>query len=169
MENRNQKTKRALLCGVLIVAMISCHNGTGMNNNNAVEQTTDTAKSISIISGTHCFAFTNNNDSIFLTVTIKGKLATGNLIYALREKDRTRGTIKGQFYGDTLLADYFFISEGKQSIRQVIFLRKGNIFQEGYGSMKVENGKLVFTHISDISFTGNVVLLPVDCKSFEKK
>ncbi len=169
MENRNQKTKTTLLCGVLIVAMISCHNGTGINNNNPVEQTTDTAKSISIISGTHSFAFTNNNDSIFLTVTIKGKLATGNLIYALREKDRNRGTIKGQFYGDTLLADYSFISEGKQSIRQVAFLRKGNIFQEGFGSMKEENGKLIFTDLSEVSFTGNVVLLPVDCNSFDKK
>ncbi len=170
MVNRSQITGKIKLYAAIIAVMMSCQNRIQMNSNNdSLQQATDTAKSIIINSGTHCFAYTSNGDFTLLSLTIKGKSATGKLTYSLHEKDKNEGTIQGRFYGDTLLADYSFTSEGSRSIRQVIFLRKGNVFQEGYGSMKEENGKFLFTHISEVSFTGNVVLLPVDCSAFHKK
>lgn len=170
MENHNQNTKLTKWLAATIVVMMSCQNGANLNSNNdSLQQATDTAKSITINSGTHCFAYLNNNDSVLLSLTINGKWATGKLLYALYEKDKNEGSIKGQFYGDTLLADYTFFSEGVRSVRQVVFLRKGNVFQEGYGSMKENNGRLLFSHLSEIYFTGNVLLLPVDCKRFDKK
>ena len=139
------------------------------NSNDSVQQATDTAKSITIINGTHCFSYFDNKDSIVLSLTINGKSVTGRLLYSLHEKDINEGTIKGRFFGDTLLADYSFASEGVQSVRQVAFLRKGNVFQEGYGSTIEKNGRLLFANLSQVSFSGNNILLPVNCKSFSKK
>lgn len=63
-------------------------------------------------------------DSIFLQLHIDNNIVNGDLEYKRFEKDRNKGTIKGMFRGDTLFADYTFMSEGVMSVREVMFLKK---------------------------------------------
>lgn len=170
MENHNRKIKQTWLCATALFLIMSCHNQTENSNINAtIQQAGDTAKVISISNGKHCFAYTENNDSVFLFLIIQKNSAKGKLIYHLNEKDKNTGTINGRFRGDTLFASYSFLSEGQQSVRQVIFLKKGNVFQEGNGSMREVNGEIVFSNPKEVSFTGNIILFPVDCNGFGEK
>ena len=68
-------------------------------------------------------------------------------------------------YGDTLLAEYIFKSEGITSIREVAFLKQDDSFVEGYGDVEEQYGKMVFKNRSALSFTGKV-LHKVDCNGF---
>ncbi len=65
--------------------------------------------------------------------------------------------------GDTLLADYTFMSEGKQSVRQVVFLIKDTAAIEGYGDVEERNNKMVFKNISQIPFEKGQRLHKVPC------
>ncbi|MBK6634882.1 MAG: hypothetical protein IPH68_02200 [Chitinophagaceae bacterium] len=57
--------------------------------------------------------------------------------------------------GNILVADYTFMSEGIQSIRQVAFKMEGNSFVEGYGDFK---------NIDSLDFNTSVKLAEVLCQ-----
>ncbi len=73
-----------------------------------------------------------------------GNLVTGELVYDYFEKDKNTGTIKGEMKGDTLFAEYIFMSEGINSVREVAFLQKGDDLIEGYGDVEEQTAKIVF-------------------------
>ena len=110
-----------------------------------------------------CYAYEKNNDRVYLHLEDSAGLITGNLSYNFYEKDSNKGFINGEMKGDTLLADYTFMSEGIESVRQVAFLKKGNNMVEGYAAAEEKNGKTVFKKLDSLKF-GNLLLSPVDCK-----
>ncbi len=117
------------------------------------EQQTDTPQD-------HCYQYVSPEDSIHLSMRTKGDSITGSLSIYPREKDRNTGTFKGAFRGDTLLADYTFMSEGVISVRQVIFLRKEDMLLEGYGETD-SLGR--FTDLNAIRFIPETPLKITDC------
>lgn len=84
----------------------------------------------------NCYRYIKGRDTVFLKVERFPNVVTGRLIYALYEKDRNTGDIEGKMMGDTLVADYHFMSEGTMSNRQVVFLIQGETATEGYGDLK---------------------------------
>jgi len=152
-----------LLTGVLILS--SC------NNESKKEAPTDTVSSdtskheeIKVqIPDAACYSNTRGKDSIFLKTEIFPNVVTGTLSYKFYEKDSNKGEMDGKLNGDTLLADYKFMSEGKQSIRQVAFLISGNTATEGYGEMEEKGGKMVFKNIHTIDFKNGIKLQRVPC------
>jgi hypothetical protein len=105
-----------------------------------------------------CYAYISGKDSILLSVRQHEGKVSGELVYAIYEKDRNTGSISGKMSGDTLYAEYNFISEGSPSIREVVFLKKADTFTEGYGTPEEKNGKTIFADKTAISF-GNIKLL----------
>jgi hypothetical protein len=138
------------------------------NNSNNNEETNDTIKDYD--TGTYnpaesissCYESINSKDTVFLSIFDKSKIITGSLNYNYYEKDKNSGTLRGNMYGDTLLAEYIFKTEGIISIRQVAFLKQGDSFIEGYGDVEEQYGKIVFKNRSALGFTGKV-LHKVDC------
>jgi hypothetical protein len=100
---------------------------------------------------------------VFLSIFSQSKVITGSLVYNYYEKDKNSGTIKGNMYGDTLIADYIFNSEGITSTREVAFLKQQSAFIEGYGDMQEEGDKMVFKNRSNLSFSGKPLRM-VNCK-----
>ncbi|MBC7747549.1 MAG: hypothetical protein H7Z76_03040 [Methylotenera sp.] len=102
-------------------------------------------------------------DTIVINLTIKGnQILSGKLIYNFYEKDKNEGTLIGELKGDTLLADYTFMSEGISSVRQVVFLKKGNTYIEGYGDVVEEaSGKVIFKDRKQLKFDGKSILYRV--------
>ena len=98
-----------------------------------------------------------------MEIVIAGNLVTGNLTYKLFQKDKNEGTLQGTIKGDTLIADYKFMSEGTESVREVAFLKKGNDFIEGYGAAEEKNGGMIFKNANTINYSSNVILKPVEC------
>lgn len=145
------------LLGIIVIGIFSCNNqqaGENKNENQVPVTETETAA---------CYAYINNKDTVLLHVYVKDKVATGELTYNFYEKDKNTGTIQGELKGDTLIADYSFVSEGVSSVREVVFLKKGNELVEGYGDADQVDNKLVFKNRSTLNFSG-ITLNPTDCE-----
>lgn len=112
-----------------------------------------------------CYSAIIKKDTISLKLTVKdSSLEEGQLHYNFFEKDKNHGTLAGTFKGDTLFADYTFMSEGKESVREVVFLKKGNIFIEGYGDVEEKGNKTVFKDKKKLFFDSKIVLSKSDCE-----
>jgi hypothetical protein len=117
--------------------------------------------------GSSCYRYVSGKDSVLLHLKVAGSAITGNLNYHYDQKDQNAGTLNGQLKGDTLLATYTFMSEGKESQREVAFLKKGEEWIEGYGAIKQDNGKAVFVSTSALDFTAAKPLTRTDCREDE--
>ncbi len=153
-----------LLLSLAAIATASCNN----NPRRSIEVTNmkDTSKRIEnkiMIPVSSCYSTATSKDTVHLKVEVFEHVVTGSLLFKLYEKDSNKGDFEGQLHGDTLLADYKFMSEGTQSTRQVIFLIKDSVAMEGYGNMEEKNGKMVFKNKNDITFGKGLVLKKVLC------
>ena len=64
-----------------------------------------------------CYQYTKDSSTIKLNVIINQNMVTGNLLYDYHQKDRSTGKITGELKADILFADYIFISEDVESVR----------------------------------------------------
>jgi hypothetical protein len=113
-----------------------------------------------------CYLGVMKNDTFLLSFETKGTdVPSGKLTYNFFEKDKSDGTITGTIKGDTLFANYIFVSEGKNSEREVVFLKNGNIMIEGYGDVVDDNkGKVIFKDKTKLYFDSKNILTKTDCK-----
>ena len=135
-------------------ALAACQSAENKTTNS--EQSTSSTKQA-------CYSYTNNRDAATLMVMTSGHVVTGELSYKLFEKDSNNGTIKGEMRGDTLVADYTFNAEGKQSTRQVAFLKGDGKLIEGYGEVINQEDKVVFKSISTLKFGGAISFKEINC------
>lgn len=111
-----------------------------------------------------CYVYFSGNDKIVLQFTKSGERVNGALDYALAEKDANSGTFEGFMKGDTLLADYTFTSEGKNSVREIAFLYKDSQFLEGFGEVKVKEDTVRFADTGKLQFNTTMPLQKTECK-----
>jgi hypothetical protein len=140
-----------LLLTVVAVFIAACQNKTPEQKIDSLATAPDTTA-------------IKNKDTASLSFTKAGNAVTGQLDYNYFEKDKNSGTIAGVIKGDTILADYTFNAEGTSSVREVIFIKKGDQLAEGYGPMEEKGGKTVFTDKSQLKFGDYVILSPIECK-----
>lgn len=110
-----------------------------------------------------CYAYIHNSDSILLNIKVDDNIVTGNLTYNFFEKDDNEGSINGEMHGDTIFAVYKFQSEGKESEREIAFLKREDTFVEGFGEVIYENEKMLFKNKSLLNFESNLVLEETPC------
>jgi hypothetical protein len=115
--------------------------------------------------GTKCYRYTDGKDSILLSFQEDNSLILGELEYKLYEKDKNSGGIRGVVIGDTIFAEYNFFSEGKESTREVSFLKKDSVLMEGYGETSIINGRQVFSDKKKIQYDSKIYLSEVDCNN----
>lgn len=116
-----------------------------------------------------CYASLSSSDSIWLKVEVFPNVVTGVLKYNISGKDKNIGTFDGKLYGDTLIADYSFSSEGKLSIRQIAFLINDSSAVEGYGDIQEQNGKVIFNSVSAIDFSKGLKLQKISCADHDEQ
>ncbi|HLP20142.1 MAG TPA: hypothetical protein VK174_07575 [Chitinophagales bacterium] len=153
------------ILSILTVAVLlsACNNKPqAVEETEAVNMDTTTVTT-AVTNSINCYAFTSKGLTVNMYIEQYGEEVTGRLTYDFAEKDDNEGLLKGRFYGDTLIADYAFKSEGTTSIREVAFIKKGNQLTEGYGDVAEKDGKMVFKNRSSLSFTGTA-LNEVPCK-----
>jgi hypothetical protein len=159
--------KHSFLCLIVFTAItvtVSC--------NNEPEKTgeptpiTDTAKpgeNKVMVPVSDCYSFIKHKDTVLLKMDKFPNVVTGILSYHFHEKDSNNGDIDGALHGDTLIADYKFMSEGKPSVRQVAFLLQENSATEGYGPQEEKEGKMVFKNLNEIDFKMGIKLKKIQC------
>lgn len=149
-----------------IVFSAACNNdpkktatGTEVANDRAVTGSVATAGET-----LECYVNTSSKDSVMLHLTFTRNTVSGSMHYHILGKDKNQGTLQGVLKGDTIFADYAFSSEGKESVRQVAYLKKDNSLLEGYGNVEEKGGRMVFTNTGALNFGKGVVLQKTDCK-----
>lgn len=152
---------------LVTVALFACNNNNNdkeADNKNSVSetQTADTIKNAISIPGKLCFQRVLQSDTISIELFIKDTAVSGNLVYHFYEKDDNKGTFNGSIHGDVIKADYTYASEGKTSVREVMFKLKDSVLTEGFGVALVRDNKFVFKDTSQIQYTQ--VFKAVDCK-----
>lgn len=117
-----------------------------------------------VVSAKDCYLYVKGKDTVKMAlVTANGNNVSGDLVYNFYEKDKNSGTVSGMFKGDTLYADYTFQSEGMSSVRETVFIKKGNTLVEGFGEISEKDNKQVFKDKKALKFDGTIVLEKVDC------
>ncbi len=126
------------------------------------EQNVDAPKEI--VRSIDCFKYLHKKDTVYMKTITQDSVVTGTLTYSFDGKDKNTGEIEGRMVADILLLDYKFMSEGKESIREVAFKKVGDSYIEGYGESAEEDGKMVFKNIYDLDFSGKMSLDLVNCE-----
>ena len=147
-----------MACSVLL---LSCNK---KEESNGTEKEKIEAEAASDAAVNECYQFSKNNDTITLSVTRNGNVATGRLAYNFFEKDDSKGDFAGTFKGDTLVADFTFESEGTTSIREVVFLKSNDSYLPGYGDMEEHNNKQIVKNRKVLKFDDVAVLSKIKCK-----
>jgi len=145
---------------IIIIALITACNPQNENK----EQPGSQPPAPETPSPINCYSYTSAADTITLKVVHVGQSITGTLEYSLKEKDKNKGTIQGVMKDNILVADYTFMSEGVQSVRQVAFKLEGNSFIEGYGESFSENEKMKFRNVDSLTFSSSFKLTEVPCQ-----
>jgi hypothetical protein len=149
--------------------MLACNNETKQNAEVdspavAAEQSLAVPTPSAMESGTSCYAWIKNRDTVDMKLNVDGEEVTGQLNYRWYEKDKSLGTFSGEMNGDTLIAEYIFDSEGMRSVREIVFLKKDNKFYQGTGEMAEKGSKVMFLDKSKLDFSNDIVLDATDCK-----
>ena len=114
--------------------------------------------------GDQCYASRLNGNIVALSFNVNShQEVNGKLSYNLTGKDKNEGTLIGNMKGDTLIADYTFMSEGVSSVREVVFLQKDGTLIEGYGDVVDANDKVSFKDKTKLKFDAKNTLTKVDC------
>ena len=155
--------KKTIFCLLTCIAILfSCNNNNTQTNSNQAQDTNQT-KPVSGLTGEYCYSYIKDKDSVMLRIVVADSNVTGKLSYSFYEKDNNDGVINGKLKSDTLLADYTFMSEGKQSVRQVAFLLTDSSAKEGYGEQQEQNGKMIFVRPHRLSFNNSFILFKASC------
>lgn len=160
--------KRSIIIGLALCgSMLSCQNNAetldGHDNLNNETTQNSQAAADNQTERQNCYTYVKNKDTILLSTRESGSQVTGNLEYNLDEKDRNTGTVAGIVRGDTLLLNYTFQSEGRQSVRQLAFLKQGNELIEGYAEVEEKADTVVFKNPETLKFSKAMVLEKTGC------
>jgi hypothetical protein len=111
-----------------------------------------------------CYTMIISNDTAVMTVSQKGDSLTGSLIYNRKDKDDNTGTVYLLKTNDRAEGWYAYQSEGKTSVRQVVFKINENTLAEGYGDIKMNNDTAIFKYPHALNFEEKHRFNKVNCK-----
>jgi len=117
-----------------------------------------------------CYIGIDGKDTAYLNINMHSKgTVTGDLKINFSFNPDNDGTIEGKFIGDTLFADYTFITEinkDKQNKNPLAFLKTGDQLTLGFGVIETTLGKSYFVKDKPINFErGRFKFAPIDCKN----
>ena len=151
---------------IYCIVLVACNNSNSSATSNDSITTaipdvqTDTT---TVIVTPSCYAHQTSNNLVLLKLNMVSPTVSGELRYEIMGKDKNDGTITGTMRGDTLFADYTFMSEGKKSVRQVAFLRQGDAFIEGYAETQQKGDTVFFSKTDSLNFNGTMILQEIPC------
>lgn len=109
-----------------------------------------------------CYEYKTEENDVKMEVTkIEADAVTAKLYYSYAEKDKNVGTFSGNIHGDKLMGQYTFTSEGKESVRDVVFKIEKKQIVEGFGELNEAGTKLKDT--TNITYSSTTPWKKVSC------
>ena len=136
-----------------IIFFISCNdnnNEKAVTEQDSADSTPVVVKPASTLGG--CYLMVQQKDTAMLKFDMLDSTISGKLQYKRFEKDRNDGNVNGILRDNLIIADYTFQSEGRTSVRQVVFSIKADSLFEGYGEIRVVGDTARFVDINNLKF-----------------
>ncbi|MBK0382804.1 hypothetical protein I5M32_07510 [Pedobacter sp. SD-b] len=111
-----------------------------------------------------CYRAISNTDTATLSFDQKDAKVVGELAFNFKDKDDSKGTISGEFKGDTLFVDYTFKLKGADYKNPQVFLKRGDELVQGSGELEMYLGRTYFKKGAPINFENGFVFEPINCK-----
>jgi hypothetical protein len=141
------------------LTVLNCKNKEEKTENTNPQEITSEEKNSPVLEMGN-YLFEDGKNIITFVIKENGNGIEGFLTYELAEKDRNSGKFSGKFNEGILLGKYTFLSEGKESTREVAFKVDGNKLIEGYGELN-EDGT-TFKDVTNLNFTSKMPLTKID-------
>jgi hypothetical protein len=153
--------KRLLI--ISVVFFVACNSQTETKSENTAD-TLNNSVETSAPSINGCYMSILKQDTATLRINENAGLISGDLTYNRFEKDRNKGTFKGEIKDSLIIGDYTFQSEGNSSVRQVVFKISGANLIEGYGDINMNGDTATFKNISRLNYQNDQPFIKTDCK-----
>lgn len=145
---------RIILIGLLFV--VAC-NSPEPENNNAIVAKEDTITELRYVTeppliSSGCYGWAIAGDTATLQLSIAENRVTGNLIYDWSEKDRNSGSLQGVLQDSLIVANYTYQSEGRTSVREVVFKIKADSLVEGFGDVHTKGDVIEHKNKDQLQF-----------------
>lgn len=153
-----------------IVILLGCFLGACTGNSDEVTDEGHEVQDKIVIDSTSslagCYTAVMNRDTSELVLQHLGgtESVSGELNIINFEKDRNNGTINGEIKDDLIVGWYKFFSEGKSSIRQIVFKIEGDKLLEGYGDTEMRGDTVLFKSIVALNYLTDKPFVKRDCE-----
>lgn len=153
-----------------LVILLGCFLGACAGNTEEVTNEGQEVQDIRIIDSTSslagCYTAVLDRDTSELVLQHLGGAisVSGELEIANFEKDKNKGTINGEVKDDLIVGWYKFFSEGKSSIRQIVFKIEGDTLLEGYGDTTMSGDTILFKSITALNYLKDKRFVKRDCE-----
>lgn len=153
--------KNLMILAILAFSLFSCKNepkNVETTNENPVEVVAEnTMQALEL----GCYAYNKDGNETVFEITGLENGVTGKLRNTMSGKDSNSGTFSGNLDGDKLIGTYTFMSEGKESKREVAYIVKDNILTEGYGALNADG--TAFADKTKINYISTMPLAKTEC------
>lgn len=145
---------RIILIALLFV--VAC-NSPEPANTDAVAAKEDTITELRYVAKTPlvssgCYGWAIAGDTATLQLSITENRVTGSLIYDWSEKDRNSGSLQGVLQDSLIVANYTYESEGRTSVREVVFKIKADSLIEGFGDVNTKGDVIEYKDKDQLQF-----------------
>ena len=153
------------------LVLCACFFTACTSNNNT--ETTDAGKKVqdirvidstSSLAGCYTAILNKDTSELVLQHLAGATSVSGELEIANFEKDKNNGTINGEVKDDLIVGWYKFFSEGKSSVRQIVFKIEGNSLLEGYGDITMSGDTALFKSIVSLNYLKDKPFVKRDCE-----
>ncbi len=153
-----------------LVILFGCFLGACAGNTEEVTDEGQEVQDIRVIDSTSslagCYTAILDKDTSELVlqhlggaISVSGELQITNF-----EKDKNTGTLNGEIKDDLIVGWYKFFSEGKSSVRQIVFKIDGDNLLEGYGDITMSGDTVLFSNIVALNYLKDKPFVKRDCE-----
>ena len=111
-----------------------------------------------------CYEMVISGDTAFMKLEQNNDLLKGTLVYKRKDKDSNKGNVLLTKINNRAEGYYTFQSEGKTSVREIVFKIEKNSFAEGYGDIEMKKDTAVFKYSHALNFEEKHTFYKVICK-----
>lgn len=151
---------------IALMFLFACNMGENKNTTTSTDSANinePAAVKINTDSLQGCYQMTFNRDTAHLTLVTNDSSVTGHLTIRLFEKDMNDGTLTGNIEQDLLKAQYVFKSEGRVSIREVVFRISNGRLYEGFGEIQQRGDTVLFRNTTNLRYDTTRPYVKVPC------
>ena len=153
--------RKYLFAFPILLLILSCSE----SSNEKVElkpETSATTAAPASLNG--CYEMIISGDTAFMSIEESSDMLNGTLKYKRKDKDSNNGKVVLTKTGNRAEGYYTFQSEGKTSVRQIVFKIEKNSFAEGYGDIEMKKDTAVFKYSHALNFEEKHTFNKVTCK-----